>query len=274
VTHVIEQLVRDGRYDVRDHGPLTLEIDTTAFSMASDAGRKKLGLGSSAAATVVLASVLVGWTRAGRAPEPDRRWLRDLVVLHRKLQGGRGSGIDVAASLLGGAIEFRCHVGSGEPSAQPLELPEGLHLSLVWTGRVAGTTDFLKRLEARRAVGVRAVDSALSVLADASDRGLASLGASRVGGFLGAVDAFWSGLHDLGCALEMPILSAEHLQLWELANQCGAHYKPSGAGGGDLGVAFAESGGPLREFEHRAREAGFLVPDMTVDRVGLEVEGM
>jgi phosphomevalonate kinase len=145
---------------------------------------------------------------------------------------------------------------------------------MVWTGRAAGTSGFLERLESRRAAEGRAVDSALTVLADAAEAGLVALRTLNVGAFLGAVDAFWSGLGNLGRAIEMPILSSEHLRLRELAGACGVHYKPSGAGGGDLGVAFASARDPLLELEERAREAGFRVPDIAVDMEGLQVEGM
>ena len=115
-----------------------ITLDTTAFY----AGERKLGFGSSAAAAVVLTAALLAapdrngesvQDRAdgpdglphgdfdGFAPLPPEERLFDLALaIHRQLQGGRGSGSDVAASLLGGLIRFR---GGKSPEAERLELP-------------------------------------------------------------------------------------------------------------------------------------------------------
>ncbi|HET8699764.1 MAG TPA: hypothetical protein VFO94_19930, partial [Gammaproteobacteria bacterium] len=91
-------------------------LDSRAFFGAGS----KLGLGSSAAA-------LCAWAGAFRAfaastgvdaPPPTAR---ELIELHRAFQGGRGSGLDVAASYTGGAIVYRL-AGSSEPQIGSVRL--------------------------------------------------------------------------------------------------------------------------------------------------------
>ena len=69
---------------------LTIELDTRAF--AEDG--TKLGIGSSAALTAALVAALGG------------DYYADALAAHRRLQGGSGSGVDVAASVHGGLIEY------------------------------------------------------------------------------------------------------------------------------------------------------------------------
>lgn len=253
---------------------LALELDTTDFFDDAGGKRRKLGAGSSAALTVAFAAVLTASTSAGHPPVLDLERLQRVVSLHRAVQGGRGSGIDVAASLLGGALAYRLDDARRVASARPLLLPETLRWLAVWTGRPATTGAFLERLETRRATHRAAVDRALTSLAAASSAGVTAIERADVGAFLDAVDASWAGFEDLGAAIEMPILSAEHRCIRQLAAACGVHYKPSGAGGGDLGLAFSDDALRLRELAHSAVEAGFSLPGLAIDPDGLLGAGM
>ena len=95
VASVIETMVLDGAVP-----GFHATLDTRTFFSTTGA-RHKLGLGSSAALTVALAGAI--HAHAGRgAPVAGR-----LIAAHRRMQGGRGSGLDVAASLTGGAIGYR-----------------------------------------------------------------------------------------------------------------------------------------------------------------------
>lgn len=105
--------------------PSAIEIDTSDFYR----GERKLGFGSSAAAAVLLTALLMG-EEPGKSNEsggrdegmlPDTGELFSIALeVHRELQGGRGSGYDVAASLYGGTIRFE---GGALPRAERVELP-------------------------------------------------------------------------------------------------------------------------------------------------------
>ncbi len=113
-----------------DGAGVNLRLDTHAFF--SGAGQAKLGLGSSAALTVALAGALHA---AGGQPAPE---LVALVAIHRCLQDGRGSGLDIAASLLGGTLVYRLR--EGQPEAVRATWPTELAMCCVWSGHAASTS--------------------------------------------------------------------------------------------------------------------------------------
>jgi phosphomevalonate kinase len=92
-----------------------ISVDSSAFF----AGGRKSGFGSSAAVTVALTCALLHLS--GFSGLQLLQCAARLALLaHRRVQGGRGSGYDVYASLYGG---FGCLVGGAEPSWQAVQLP-------------------------------------------------------------------------------------------------------------------------------------------------------
>jgi len=102
--------------------------------------------------------------------------------------------------------------------------------------------------------------------------GVGALEGGRSVDFLDAVDVFWDALEKLGCEVGLPILSDEHRRLHRLARESGTRYKPSGAGGGDFGLAFATDPGLTEAMAARATADGFNVLDLQVDPAGLRTE--
>ncbi len=204
--------------------PVRIETDTAEFHEDGI----KVGLGSSAALTVAAAAAL-----SGRRPE-----LATVVAVHRAAQGGRGSGFDVAASLHGGAIVYRA-----EPlEVLPLSLPPGLQLRGIWTGHAASTTGFLRGLAA---LGPRR--AALTPLTEAAEAAVASLGQDAAS-WVGAVRDYAGALAAFARSTSLPILSGGHRELMALAADYNVVYKPSGAGGGDLGIAVSDDEEALAAF--------------------------
>jgi phosphomevalonate kinase len=269
VERLLHELDSAGVVELGRLTPAAVTLDTREFFRSRDDSRHKLGLGSSAALTVALASALVAWAGDGRVPDADARWSQTLVDLHRKMQGGLGSGIDVAASLLGGVLRFQLDEASSVVATRPMVLPSDLQILPIWTGRSASTSGFLERLETRRAAHPQGVDGAISRLGEVSKAGIDALKAGAVSGFLDAVDGFWDALDALGREIEMPILSQEHQQLRGLAAEYGVHYKPSGAGGGDLGIAFGFDPNAMQETTADVMAEGFAVLDLETDAEGL-----
>ena len=269
VERLLHELHSAGVVELGRLSPAAVTLDTREFFRSRDDSRHKLGLGSSAALTVALASALVAWADDGRVPDADPRWMQTLVDLHRRMQGGLGSGIDVAASLLGGVLRFQLDEDSSMVAARPIVLPSDLQILPIWTGRSASTRGFLEQLETGRAAHPQSVDGAISRLGDVSKAGIDAIQAGVVLGFLDAVDGFWDALEALGREIEMPILSQEHRRLRRLAAEFGVHYKPSGAGGGDLGIAFGFDPHAMRETTAGAKAEGFAVLDLETDAKGL-----
>jgi phosphomevalonate kinase len=242
-----------------------MTLDTRAFFEDG----AKLGLGSSAALTVALASALESW--AGKEPPcGEKERLQRLVSLHREVQGGAGSGIDVAASCLGGVIRYQLGGDGSVADARILALPGDLRMVFVWTGRAASTSDFIGRLQTRRGEAPQDVAPVLDELGAVSAAGVAALAAGSTVEFLEGVSGFWDALDQLGGAIGMPVLSEEHRALRRIADRCGVRYKPSGAGGGDFGVGFTTDASAATKLTDMAASEGFRTLDLCVDSSGLE----
>jgi len=253
-----------------DLPPASITLDTREFFQPTASGVAKLGLGSSAALTVALTEALRCWSHGG-----ERRPIIDLVRLldlHRAFQGGRGSGIDLAASLIGGVVEYELTDGGRDPSASSLELPESLHLIFIWTGRSASTGDFLARLDAGMISDDGEIVAVLNQLGRISAAGIADLRAGRVSELLDDVSDFGRAMERLGGAAGIPILSDEHLELRRLADDVGLSYKPSGAGGGDVGIGFTDDPELAAAFTAKATAAGFQPLDLKVDPNGVRTD--
>jgi phosphomevalonate kinase len=263
IERVIGSLATKGLIAADGMSPASLALDTRAFFRSTPSGPAKLGLGSSAALTVALTAAL----RQRQGSDPLD--LGGLLDLHRSLQGGRGSGIDLAASLHGGVVEYRLTGAELAPSARALALPVGLQLVFVWTGRSASTSVFLERLEERLDDDDGTVGSVIDDLGRLSASGIDCLRNGDLAGFLGEVGAFGRSMERLGKAAGMPVLSDEHRLLRGLAEDCGVAYKPSGAGGGDVGIGFADDPERLGAFMRRFVDAGFPALDLECEPTGL-----
>lgn len=253
----------------------SLHLDTSEFFDEGRDGKVKLGLGSSAALTVALASAMAVFVGRGPAVANRRVWLEHLLQLHRKFQGGHGSGVDVAASLIGGMISYRLLEGGAHPRFEPVSWPEEVHCLYIWSGRSASTSNFLGRLAGwRRTHGEEYASHMrnLGHIALVAMEALQSQGPSRAADFVAAAGDYAEALKAFGTAAGLEIFSAEHQHLAAMARQLGVSYKPCGAGGGDFGVAFALDAWSLSELEKRVGIDGYRCVPLKLDEGGLHLE--
>jgi mevalonate kinase len=225
--------------------------------------RIKLGLGSSAALTVALLGAL--HALANRPPPT----LAEAIATHRAIQHGRGSGIDIAASLTGGLTRFQLDADTAHTA--PTELPHGLHMVCVYSGRPASTSAMLAEVATWRTHAPDAYARHLRELATISSRGVDAVAADDAATFLSSLHAYAQALARFGHAAGVDIASREHLAIGAIATDCGCVYKSCGAGGGDVGVTFAVDNERLQAFATRGAHAGFRVIELEPDRQGLEI---
>ena len=190
----------------------------------------KLGLGSSAAALVALAwafATLCGRTLA----------LAPLIAAHRALQGGVGSGVDVAAAWHGGVVSFQ-RGGRAQPARRPAEL----HFAFAHAGWSTRTASLLARFETWRRAGEQPV---LQRLVERAERVAAALDGQAEEGLFACLGRYADALQTLDEVANIGIFSPPHQQGRALAARHGVVYKPCGAGGGDMGIAIAEDAAAL-----------------------------
>src|SRR5439155_875110 len=156
------------------------------------------------------------------------------LAAHALFQEGRGSGADVAAAARGGVLEFRRSGGRITVAARAL--PRGLHLLVGWSGEGGATDPMLRRF----ATGPGA-PRALGELSAAAERAATAVERGDGAGLLDAVASSADLLARLGAETGIPIVTPALARLVAAARRVGAVAKPSGAGGGDCGIALATS---------------------------------
>ncbi len=241
------------------------EVDSTALTQDG----QKLGLGSSAAA--VVAAVAALWDTVGRPLEPDL--LRALASkAHRQVQGGRGSGGDVAAAALGGVIAYARDAGHA-PVIRPLAGAAPGDLVVFRAGDPAATVHFInavERLEVRdpfeHAARVKPIGEAAQAFIEAYE-------AADARGLIDAVAAAHEALEALGNAADVPIVTPALQTAAALARGCGGAAKGSGAGGGDVGVGVFPDSDAAEAFRARAAKLGLEILSIKTGARGLSRDG-
>jgi phosphomevalonate kinase len=252
---------------------VTVRVDSDALRAPSG---EKLGLGSSAAATVAALGACLG---AGGPPGGplDRALLHRLAHrAHGDAQAAldpsaRGSGADVAASVWGGVLHLEPRPDQ-PPSVAPLRLPDGLDLVAVWTGRPADTRALVAAIRALSGRDPDAYRRCLDAIAGAA---AALIAACRSSSSAAAVDALAAGgeaARELGRAAGVELVLESYRELARSAASFGGALKPTGAGGGDIALAAFSDADAALQFRAHASGLGMHLPDLRVEVVGALLE--
>ncbi len=246
--------------------PFSAVLDSSAFF---DQGRK-LGLGSSAAALCAWAAAFRTWMRRDDA-DAARPSLAELIALHRRFQGGSGSGVDVAASVTGGLCEYRLDA-QGVPHVGSVRLPNSVGFAGIFAGSSASTPGLVGRFRQWQAEKPALAAEQHRQWGEIAEAGCAAARECDDHGFLAAVREYGLSLAALGDRIGVDIVTAEHRAIGARASRFGVVYKTSGAGGGDLGLAFSTDARALRAFCDAVAAEGYQVIDFRIDGQGLSVE--
>ncbi len=216
--------------------PLHITTDSSSFF----SGPRKLGLGSSAAVCTATYRLLCQIT--GREPI-----LAEALAIHKHWQGGKGSGLDVASVWHGGLIHFE------QGQARSASLAPELHWQVVWSGTSAATADHITHFDRwREQTNTAELDNLVSM----------SQSLCRSGASLTLLADYCRALKALDDVAILNIFTQEHARLDTLAAAAGVLYKPCGAGGGDIGIAFSDEPLALAHFRQQAEANGFVPLDL------------
>ena len=224
------------------------ELDTRAFSEQGT----KIGLGSSAALVVALVAALENSTDV----------FATALDAHRRFQGGAGSGVDVAAAVHGGLIQYAMQSGH----VRSLAWPEELVMRVLWTGVAASTGARLEKLAATRERPSRAA------LVESSKHMATAWCSGSAGAILDGYASYINVLRQFSLDHDLGIFDAGHDALTDAAKIHNLVYKPAGAGGGDVGVLFGRDPAALDTF---VREHGDIIHDVVacdLDPAGVRVD--
>ena len=237
--------------------PRHVTIDSRDFAQDGH----KLGLGSSAAVAAAFTAALS--TASGESLDKAALCAR-AITAHRDAQNGRGSGGDVATAVYGGLISY-----TRDQTPIPLAWPSDLAAFVVVTGTGASTPDLVARVAdyGKRAPRAHAQYMAdLRALAEAVTHSLDDTAA-----FLALAEEYFAALCRLDSAAGAGIVTPQHFELADLAARHGGVFKTSGAGGGDVGLAFVHSGACER-LRATLEQAGARIVDLVFGAPGVVCE--
>ncbi len=269
-TGVFESLCRNLADRGVETSPMHISIDTTPLYHPVG---QKLGLGASAAITVALTAALFGYHEM---VDPDTEAFvpevfQSALLAHRAAQGTGGSGIDIAASAYGGTLRYRRPTpGESTPAiVDSLSPPAALRMLPIWSGRSASTPELLEKLaglQGRAPQQYRSIMDEMTGLTEVAGEAYAT---GEVAAFLNHVDSFFALLYKLGRLMEVQIISPAHTGIAALVRQNGGHYKPSGAGRGDIGLAFTTSAEVTAHIREKIAGSAFELVELTPDAPGV-----
>ena len=244
------------RAAVRVAGPFDITIDSAEFSRDGH----KMGLGSSAA----VASALTAALAEASALHLDREALFALAQsAHRASQNGTGSGGDVAASVYGGVLSYTV----GMPPV-PLEWPNDLTVMAVVTGEGSVTTDLVGRVNDFAGQHPAQHDQDLARLIRLAHQAQPALADRST--FLRLIDDYFTALVLLDTHAQAGIVTERHRDLRAVAQRAGGVFKTSGAGGGDVGLAFSASGEAAERLGAALTDAGAFVVALEFGATGVQ----
>ncbi len=225
---------------------LWIAVDSSEFFRTTKDGTAiKLGIGSSAAVSVGITQALSQYQAIRSSPE---NLLSQANSIHQGLQGKQGSGIDVACCFADqGVIE--CTKDSVKNHTWSiLNWPNGLHLKALTTSQYGSTNRLVANYQ--RASNLypkefkRALDQFLDITQSLS-HAWKSEDVDLIIDLLRAYDVHIKKLDKIG---DIGIYTQVHADIQNTASTHNVFYKPSGAGGGDIGLAFSSSLDALSDF--------------------------
>lgn len=241
--------------------------DVRVDSSALYEGGEKLGLGSSAAVTAAVVGLAMA--KAERTLEPQVLFaVADEA--HAEAQGTRGSGVDIACSIYGGAIRFVRK--NREVDVRPVDLPDGVRLSFIWAGQPASTAELIGRVKALAEAQPSRHEAAIGRLVSHAHAFATAVNANDAEALVRAADHYGKAMAALGDTAGCEIVTKPHAVFAALARRHGGAAKPSGAGGGDLGVAFTVGVEATQRLREDARAAGLTLLPLGAPAPGLRLE--
>ena len=283
--HFVEDAMTIAFHYLRENNVTPDHFSLSINSELDDNSGIKYGLGSSAAVvTAVMSAILKKYLPT----EPSAMVIFKLAAISHVKTQGNGSGADVAASAHGGMLQYSSFQANWLKTAyenadsliellekdwpyfsmKSIQLPEDIHICIGWTGKPASTArlvDNVLKLKENNPASFQQFltdsESAVAAFSQGMQEGDIPL-------LLEGVKKNRQSLATVGKAsntdIETPLLG----KLCDLAEQYGGAGKPSGAGGGDCGIAFMPSKEKAEELMAAWEKAGIKPLDIQVNKTG------
>ncbi|MDZ7805594.1 MAG: hypothetical protein U5K71_00590 [Gracilimonas sp.] len=246
----------------------SISIDTTSFYHRVTGN--KFGLGSSAALTVSLLSGLMKYIGKNISKED---LYREAFLAHRFAQGKMGSGVDIAASTTGGIISYTMPEDPEQLNGniQKIKRPDNLYMACIWAGYAVSTRNFVRKVHTYKNEQPKAYDKLLGTMNMLSYEGVKAFSGNDTEGFLNIISDFLECERQLGKNSDTEIVSDVHEEIHSIVKAQGGTYKPSGAGGGDIGIAFCSSPDCMNRIRNTIEDSMFDLMNLEVQNKGVQI---
>ena len=225
---------------------LWIAVDSSEFFRTTKDGTAiKLGIGSSAAVSVGITQALSQYQDIRSSPE---NLLTQANSIHQGLQGIQGSGIDVTCCFADqGVIE--CTKDSVKNHTWSiLNWPNGLHLKALTTSQYGSTNRLVANYQRASNLYPKEFRSALDQFLDITQSLSNAWKSEDVDLIIDLLRAYDVQIKKLDKIGDIGIYTQVHADIQNIASTHNVFYKPSGAGGGDIGLAFSSSLDALSDF--------------------------
>lgn len=249
---------------------------------------KKYGLGSSAAVVVSVVSAVLYLHSSQICVAKLDDIFKLSSIAHVKTQNN-GSGADIAAAVYGGWLEYSAFSSEWllqqleqekritdiikktwpNLSIRPLTSPANLQLTVGWTKESAATAPMIQKVHKFRCNNIEAYKSFLKESQDSVSSLIKSFNTNNCNGAISALTQNRRTLRRLEENAGISIETKELKTLCDIAENFGSA-KPSGAGGGDCGIAFIKGKHEIKELYESWQEAGIEPLDLCVSKTGIE----
>jgi phosphomevalonate kinase len=238
-----------------------IDIKSDGFTF----GRIKLGIGSSAAVAAATAGTLFEWFGL---PVNENRYdiLNVAIKGHMAYQDGKGSGADVATSVLGGTIIFLKGIQPGIIDKSSIKIV------FIWTGNSASTVKMVDKIKDFKRSSLSLYDKTMTPLSDTANRLARAYGEDKPQDIIDLTRQYSKQMELLGKAAQIPIVTEPMKIIASIADDYSGAVKPSGAGGGDVTMAVFKKNQDLSEFEKRCTLNKFKVLSIKSNTEGLKKE--
>ncbi|ASK61573.1 phosphomevalonate kinase [Virgibacillus phasianinus] len=274
------------RYIIEQGQTLT-KFDLSINSELDDESGIKYGLGSSAAVVTAVIKAVLEKHSINCTP---MLLFKLAAIAHVNTQGS-GSGADVAASSFGGMLVYTSFqaewlkrayesaasvtklAGQYWPyfSVKRISLPKDIYMLIGWTGNPASTKQYLKKIALLKQQHADLYNHFISHSADAVDLIINGIEKDNSEMLLKGIFSNRQALSMLGKHADADVETALLKTLADIAEQHGGAGKPSGAGGGDCGVAFLPGKEKMDTVIREWQEAGIKPLTLGLNQCGASV---
>ncbi|GJQ62703.1 MAG: phosphomevalonate kinase [Melioribacteraceae bacterium] len=230
---------------------IDVKIDTSQFYSESGS---KLGFGSSAAVTVGFLQALSRYFR-------DEDFTSETLMkfaseAHSIAQNKTGSGGDIAVAAYGKSIKFRKEL-NGNYYITPVHIPKNFEILTIWSGVSCSTSEYIFSVMEYKNSNRQDFEVLLDDFNNSAILLADNFQENSFQNFSEQIIVYYSLLEKLGLKAGINIMSREHRKINSIVRSCEGVYKPSGAGGGDVGLAFFERDYNRNKLTGLLEESGF-----------------